>query len=96
MKQIVCISQDCVSHALSVPFMAENDKTVVRMMKNTYDSIPESEKYVIRDTVTYKVGELILDDDSGLFQLVSYPNPILLCRGSQFIGGVDCYDEKDN
>lgn len=90
MKNLVCISQDSVSNALSVPFIAENEKTVLRMIKNSFDSIPESERYIIKDTVIFKVGELILDDDSGLFQFVSYPNPVMICRGSQFVGGVSC------
>ena len=84
MKKYVYITQDMVSHATSELFTAENDATVQRLIKAQIDNIDPANLYAIKDSTVFKLGFLLIDDDSGSFRFYPYDNPVVVCRAGQF------------
>lgn len=84
MKRYVYMTQDMVSHATSELFTAENDATVTRMMKAQVDNIDPANLYAIRDSTVFKLGMIVIDDDTGAISVHPYDTPVVVCRAGQF------------
>lgn len=84
MKKYVYVTQDMVSHATSELFTAENDATVTRMIKAQVDNMDTSNLYAIKDSTVFKLGMIVIDDDTGALSVHPYDNPIVVCRAGQF------------
>ena len=85
MKKYVYMTQDMVSHAISEPFSAENDATVIRMMKGQMDNLEPSQMYAFKDSIVFKLGMLLIDDDTGAIKVCPYDTPVVVCRAGQFV-----------
>lgn len=84
MKKYVYMTQDMVSHAVSELFTAENDDTVIRMLKAQVDNIDAANLYAIKDSTVFKLGMMLIDDDTGEIQLHAYNIPSVVCRAGSF------------
>lgn len=85
MKKYVYMTQDMVSHAISEPFTAENDATVLRMLKASVDNSDPSTLYTIKDSTVFKLGMILIDDDTGSIKVCPFDTPIVVCRAGQFV-----------
>lgn len=84
MKKYVYMTQDMVSHATSELFTAENDATVTRMIKAQVDNIDPANLYAIKDSTVFKLGMIVIDDDTGAINVHPYDSPVVVCRAGQF------------
>lgn len=84
MKKFVYMTQDMVSHATSELFTAENDATVIRMIKGQIDNIDPAQMYAVKDSTVFKLGLIVIDDDSGAISVHPYDTPVVVCRAGQF------------
>ena len=84
MKKYIYITQDMVSHATSEVFSAENDATVIRMLKAQVDNIDPANWYAIKDSTVFKLGFFVIDDETGEIRPHHYDFPIVVCRAGQF------------
>lgn len=84
MKKYVYMTQDMVSHATSELFTAENDATVTRMIKAQVDNIDPAQLYAIKDSTVFKLGMIVIDDDTGTISVCPYDTPVVVCRAGQF------------
>lgn len=84
MKKYVYLTQDMVSHAISELFTAENDATVTRMIKAQVDDLDPNQFFVVKDSTVFKLGMIVIDDDTGSISVHPYDTPVVVCRAGQF------------
>lgn len=84
MKKYVYMTQDMVSHATSELFTSENDATVIRMIKAQIDNIDPANLFAVKDSTVFKLGMIVIDDDTGSISVHPYDTPVVVCRAGQF------------
>lgn len=89
MKKYVYMTQDMVSHATSELFTSENDATVIRMIKGQIDNMDPGQMYAVKDSTVFKLGMIIIDDDTGCISVCPYDTPVVVCRAGQFASPVE-------
>lgn len=89
MKKFVYMTQDMVSHATSELFTAENDDTVIRMIKAQVVNTDPAQYYLVKDSTVFKLGMIVIDDDTGEIKLHAYNLPSIVCRAGSFAYGAD-------
>lgn len=85
MKKYVYMTQDMISHATSELFTAENDATVTRMIKAQVDNMPAQQMYTVKDSTIFKLGMIVIDDDTGAISAHPFDTPVVVCRAGQFV-----------
>lgn len=85
MKKYVYMTQDMVSHATSELFTAENDATVTRLLKAQVDNMDPAQLYTVKDSTIFKLGLIVIDDDTGAISVHPYDTPVVICRAGFFI-----------
>lgn len=85
MKKYVYMTQDMVSHATSELFTSENDATVTRMIKAQVDNMEPSMAYTVKDSTIFKLGMIVIDDDTGAISVCPYDTPVVVCRAGSFL-----------